>query len=154
MAKRKPQLKPIQDDEISLFDGMMRSVTGMPKEAKERLTQTFLLLMACAEDDRLNMDKLGLLVGKLSDGKFSFGREASGPNIPAEAGLVSGPLGDHICGYLTSFYDKKNVGEFRAYAKENGVSLEQVAAAGLAMHILQRFRVTPLEEANGQISGH
>ncbi len=44
MAKRKREPGPIQDGEISLFDGMMRTVPGMPLEDKERLTRTFLLL--------------------------------------------------------------------------------------------------------------
>ena len=86
MAKRKREPGPIQDGEISLFDGMMRTIPGMPLEAKERLTRTFFLLMACAEDDRLDMNKLGLLLGRISDGKLNFQHEASRAEVSAEAG--------------------------------------------------------------------
>ena len=78
MAKREQKLKPLQADEITLFDGMMTLINDMPSEEKQRLARTFLLLMACAEDHRLNMNKLAQLLTQLSDGQFNFRVEEKG----------------------------------------------------------------------------
>ena len=71
MAKKpKRPAKPIQPGEITLYDSMLRTVGKIePPEEQERIARIFLLLMACAEDDRLNMNKVAALLTRLSRGQ-------------------------------------------------------------------------------------
>jgi hypothetical protein len=65
---------PVQPGETPLFDGVMGMVERLSPEDKGRLSQTSLLLLACAEDDRLNMNKVAELLTKITDGKMTFQR--------------------------------------------------------------------------------
>jgi hypothetical protein len=67
-----PSIGRVGDGPISLFEFALEIVDEMPADAKESLSQLLFFLMACAEGDTLNMDKLAELVNKLSDGRFHF----------------------------------------------------------------------------------
>ena len=54
---------------------------------------------------------------------------------------VGSKLGDGICEFLTSFYAKEHVGKHRAFARKNGITLEQAAAADLATYLMERFDI-------------
>jgi hypothetical protein len=61
-------------DEITLFDYFMNRVDydAMDAQRKQELIQTFMMLMACAEGNRLDMDKVGRLLQRISGGKLNF----------------------------------------------------------------------------------
>lgn len=54
---------------------------------------------------------------------------------------VGSQLGDAIAAYLSAFYAKEQVGKSRKLARKNGITLEQMAASGLAAYLLERFDV-------------
>src|SRR3954451_1236786 len=50
-------------------------------------------------------------------------------------------LGDSIREILTSFYTKEHAGKHRAFARKNGITLENAAAADLATYLMKRFDI-------------
>lgn len=153
MAKKpKRPAKPIQPGEITLYDSMLRTVGKIePPEEQERIARIFLLLMACAEDDRLNMNKVAALLTRLSAGKFRFEHaeaEAGRPGDVAQADSQWWGLAELIHEFLTYFYGPEHIEDMKAIAREQGGTLEQIASVALAKRILERYHVTPLTEAN------
>lgn len=71
MVKNK-KLKELQGDEVSLYDFLLSQVDGMKPAKKQELIQVLMMLLACAEGDQLNMNKVAALVDALSDGQMKF----------------------------------------------------------------------------------
>lgn len=150
--KSKRPAKPIQQGEITLYESMLRTVGKIePPEERERIVRIFLLLMACAEDDRLNMNKVAEMLTRLSGGKFAFEHaetdtEGSGDVGQAESQWQS--LAELIHEFLTFFYGPEHIKEMKALARKEGATLDQIASVALAKRILEYYHVTPLTEAN------
>jgi hypothetical protein len=70
MAKKK--LQQIKDDEVSLYDVLLAEIDGFTPKRKNELIQVMLMLLACAEGEKLNMMKVAALVERLSDGQMKF----------------------------------------------------------------------------------
>lgn len=70
------QFDELGPDEIPLFDAMKEIIGDWSPEQKQIMGSVLLLLMACAEGDRLNMDKVAELASELGRGdlKSSEGR--------------------------------------------------------------------------------
>ena len=67
---RNQNIPPIGPGEISLFDLFMEEFDydAMDPDRKRDLTFVLTLLLACAEGDRINADKLAMLVQRLGGG--------------------------------------------------------------------------------------
>lgn len=66
----KHDVPPIGADEISLFDAFMErfDYDAIDPDRKRDLFLVLTMLLACAEGDRINTDKLAMLVQKLGGG--------------------------------------------------------------------------------------
>lgn len=54
-------MKEIGDDEIALFDVMKETIPNMDPERKQLIGNVLMVLLSCAEDDVLNLDRLAEL---------------------------------------------------------------------------------------------
>ncbi|QDV73656.1 hypothetical protein [Botrimarina mediterranea] len=61
----------IRDGEIALFDALKELMHDMPADQKKAVGTVLVFLLACAEDDRLSMNKVAELTSALGIG-FSF----------------------------------------------------------------------------------
>jgi hypothetical protein len=153
--KPKRGAKPVQPGKITLYEGMLKTVGDIqPQEERERIARVLLLLLACAEDDRLNMNKVAELLTKLSGGKFAFQHEGAetaesvGDDPTADVATLR-RLAQLICEFLVYFTSPKGIEEFTGIAQGGRHSVEQIAAAAFAEQILLQFHVTSKAGSNG-----
>jgi hypothetical protein len=71
MAKKTTKLKT---DEVSLFELFMNEIDydAMNAQRRQDLIQTLMMLLACVEDEQLNMNKVAALVERISGGRMNF----------------------------------------------------------------------------------
>jgi hypothetical protein len=72
MAKKK--VENIKDDEMSLIDFFMNVVDyeAMDTERRNEIVQILMMLLACADGDRLNMNNVAALAERVSGGAMDF----------------------------------------------------------------------------------
>jgi len=67
------EVPKIRSDRVRLFDALMAMADQMSPEMRRDIGRILLVLLACADDRRLDMDRVAMIAARMGAGEFCFG---------------------------------------------------------------------------------